>query len=139
MALQTIRDQSYEDSVAPSPEPKAKRIKCKRATSPDCMDSPDYSKEEVPTVFKTKFVATPKGILPFVQNVASGVVHCGYTRMMMLDLPNERAIICMSGCESCTSQCQGRPHIGGVCECPCHILQSHYDSRYSMSSGSGQN
>ena len=145
--LQTIIDQSYDDSLdvtvalAPSPEPKAKRHKA--AESPKSPTSPDYSNEEIPTKFSTKWLTTAKGLLAFVKNEDSGTIHCGWTRMRMLALPatstgtfgekittwDERAIICMSGCESADSKCQGRPNLGGMCECHCHILQEHYDSR----------
>lgn len=126
--LATILDQSQEDGDGLGDQPpRAKR--CKRS------GSPSYKDEVIPEAqCMTKWVKTPTGILPFVKNMETDLIHCGYIRMRMLNFPkasgvDERAIICMSGCESWESQCQGRPNRGACCECPCHILQEHYDAR----------
>ena len=68
-----------------------------------------------------KWVETPAGAIPFVRNSSTGVVHCGHVRM---DLYKNGSVVCLSGC-------------GGIecpqsCTCYCHVLQSHYKSRYTL-------
>lgn len=89
---------------------------------------PNVEKEEPPKESMTKWVMSKRGILPFTKNVETNVIHCGYSRMKMVQYvhpstnKDHRLILCLSGCEG---YCKGP----GQCNCFCHILQADYDRR----------
>ena len=122
--LDTPRDTQEDGSVAV--EQPAKRLKrtCHLA-------DPLLAPEVIPKEFMAKWIATPKGILPFVKNMETDLVHCGYTRMKVLHFKSElgahdyRSVVCMSGCSTNACQTVASPD----CDCVCHILQKDYDSR----------
>ena len=60
--------------------------------------------EKIPREFMAKWVATPKGILPFVKNMEAGVVHCGFVKMKVLHFKSAsgcgdyKSVVCLDGC-----------------------------------------
>ena len=77
-----------------------------------------------------KWIATPCGEIPYVKNMDSGLVHCGFAKMKILydntTFPPGRGILCLSGCESKRHDTSAKMQ----CDCFCHILQKDYDSRH---------
>jgi hypothetical protein len=104
------------------PEPASKRTKK--------MMNPAFLGEVLPKQFMAKWISTEKGILPFVKNLDTDVVHCGFTRMKVLHFKSDsgtddyRSVVCMSGC-AVECQKEGTEE----CDCVCHLLQKDYDSR----------
>ena len=76
-----------------------------------------------------KWLSCPSGdgLLPFVMNGRSKVVHCGRDEMILertLTANGQAsAVLCVKGC---VPRCGGA---GGECTCSCHILRAHYLSR----------
>lgn len=112
-------DDTQQQDAFPA-EPASKRLR---------LDTPTASTEVVPKQFSAKWIATRKGILPFVKNLDTGLVHCGFTKMKVIyfksdmGLDDYTSVVCLSGCIDC-------PRDGITdCECVCHLLQRDYDSR----------
>ena len=83
------------------------------------------SNEEIPVNFRVKWVKTTDcGLIPFVRNESTGIVHCGKTRMKVFSTDGIATVMCMKGCHW---QCSGHKH--DHCGCHCHVLQWHYNSR----------
>jgi hypothetical protein len=62
--------------------------------------------EKIPREFMAEWVATPKGILPFVKNMETGVVHCGFVKMKVLHFKSAsgcddyKSVVCLDGCDT---------------------------------------
>ena len=125
MAQPTILDQSIDEEalvdLTASPCHKKQKAESGQLLLP-------VSKDEVtPKHFMAKWVATDHGILPFVKNCETGLIHCGFTKMQVFDYSSpltgdDKTVLCMSGCEI---ECQGPSN----CSCFCHFLQKDYDAR----------
>ena len=112
-----LEDGLQHDSV----EPAAKRLK---------TTSPTYLGEPIPKQFMAKFIATGRGIVPYVKNMETGVIHCGFDRMKVNHFKSDsgiddyKSVICLSGCFGDCKQEGQSP-----CDCSCHHLQKDYDAR----------
>ena len=123
----------HSGSVALQPDPVAAQV-----AEPDAKrlksSCPSNSIETIPQVFMAKWVATPRGILPFVKNMETGLVHCGFTKMNVLHFKDTSgcgdvwSVICLSGCNT-VGECPRDGNSNQECACFCHILQKDYDSR----------
>ena len=84
-----------------------------------------WAQEQIPKNNMVKWVPTPKGLIPFVLNPETDVLRCGEVRMKLFlrDGPG-KTVLCIRGC---AWNCPG--HKSLECQCTCHLLQSHYDSR----------
>ena len=62
--------------------------------------------EKIPREFMAEWVATPKGILPFVKNMETGVVQCGFVKMKVLHFKSAsgcddyKSVVCLDGCDT---------------------------------------
>ena len=134
MAQPTVLDQTIDDDDGQEQEvlevtasPAAK----KQRTEPGASHLPPVNHDEViPQKFMTKWIATDYGILPFVKNCDTGLIHCGFTKMQVFDYSSpmfgdDKSVLCMSGCEV---TCQGPSQ----CACFCHLLQKDYDARKKL-------
>ena len=125
MAQPTILDQSIDEEtlvdLTASPCHKKQKAESGQLLLPVSKD------EVIPKHFMAKWVATDHGILPFVKNCETGLIHCGFTKMQVFDYSSpltgdDKTVLCMSGCEI---ECQGPSN----CACFCHFLQKDYDAR----------
>ena len=76
-----------------------------------------------------KWVYTPQGVVPYVLDKETNFIHCGFVKMKMMvnsTTPGGRIIQCLSGCGPQCCVAMGRQK---KCECYCHHLQHHYDTR----------
>ena len=78
-----------------------------------------------PSAFRVKWVQTAHGLVPFVRNEDTQIVHCGLVQMKVFsDWGGPPTVLCKKGCHW---DCPG--HTKNHCGCHCHLLQWHYQSR----------
>ena len=83
-----------------------------------------FANAEIPTEFRVKWIKLSTGLVPFVMNGTTGIVHCGKSQMKVFTTDGIATVLCLRGCHW---NCPG--HQKGHCGCHCHILQWHYNTR----------
>lgn len=74
---------------------------------------------------KIKWVNAPTGLVPFVLNAETQVVHCGRDQMEIERIGSCTLIKCLSGCHPECSE-------GSGCQCLCHLLRAYYMGRQAL-------
>ena len=99
-----------EAVVCEAPVKKAKLDPGPRDCSRDCI----------------RWVATPTGLVPFVKNGETQIIHSGKCQMRV-DVVTEKVklVVCLSGCGSGPEYECGMAH----CSCLCHLLRAFYAER----------
>lgn len=86
-----------------------------------------YMSQSAPCKDMIKWVHTESGLVPFVLNNQTQVVHSGRSEMTVTRSRGHAGEIVQVTCiKGCATNC-GEP--GVQCQCLCHLLQEHYLSR----------
>lgn len=78
---------------------------------------------------RIKWIPSPtgSGIIPFVKDWDTQLVHSGRCKMELSKIDGSTVVECMSGC-GFRLTCGGE---GAGCTCLCHLLRSYYEQRDS--------
>lgn len=72
---------------------------------------------------RIKWVNSPGGLVPFVLNAETDVIHSGRSQMKVERVGAATALVqCLSGCDADCSE-------GSGCTCLCHLLRAYYVER----------
>lgn len=104
------------DVAATANPPPAKKLKTLE------VGPRDVSKDGI------RWIPASTGLVPFVRNGETGVVHSGRFQMKVVPVGSVSLVQCLSGCTDqcgqllCTGESDG-------CQCLCHLLRAYYTER----------
>ena len=112
------------ETMLPTPDLQGLDEPLQKRQKIDAPVQPPVGNQEIPKEFRVKWVKTSVGLVPFVRDEATSIVHCGKCQMQVFTVDGIATVICLRGCHW---ECKG--HNKNHCGCHCHILQWHYNTR----------
>lgn len=112
LVIDSGRQAGANSSACQDPPPKKAKLMIQKDCSRDAI----------------RWVPTSTGLVPFVKNADTQIVHTGRCQMKVVPCGAVSIVQCLSGCES-ELGCGGE---GAGCTCLCHLLKAYYHEKHAL-------